>query len=156
MQIASKKVVFIHYTLKNTDGELLDKSGGDDPLGYLHGAGNIIPGLEVALDGKQAGDRVNVQVAPQDAYGVRDEALVQEVPRDAFEGVDQIEPGMRFQAESDQGPRVITVTSVAAETVTVDGNHPLAGETLVFDVEVERVRDASPEEMEHGHVHAES
>ena len=153
MQIASNKAVYIHYTLKNRDGELLDKSRSDDPLGYVHGTGSIVPGLETALEGKQAGDTVNVVVAPEEAYGSRDEQLVQDVPRGAFDGVDAIEPGMRFQAESEQGTRVVTVTAVGDDVVTVDANHPLAGETLVFAVEVHRVRDASDEEVEHGHVH---
>jgi len=153
MQIDSKKAVYIHYTLKNRDGELLDKSRSDEPLGYIHGTGSIVPGLESALEGKQAGDTVNVVVAPEEAYGSRDEALVQDVPRGAFDGVDAIEPGMRFQAESEQGTRVVTVTTVSEDVVTVDGNHPLAGETLVFDVEVHRVREASDEEVTHGHVH---
>lgn len=154
MQIAPEKVVHIHYTLKNISGELLDKSSSDEPLGYLHGAGNIIPGLENALDGKAAGDAVSVQVPPDEGYGTRDESLVQDVPRGAFEGVDTIEPGMRFQAESDQGARVIMVVAVTDDVVTVDGNHPLAGETLMFDVEVDAVRDATEVELEHGHVHS--
>lgn len=155
MRIAPAKVVHIHYTLKNGSGELLDKSSSGAPLGYLHGAGNIIPGLEEALAGKSAGDALSVEVAPDQGYGVRDETLVQDVPRGAFEGVDSIEPGMRFQAESEQGARIIEVVAVADDVVTVDGNHPLAGETLVFDVEVATVRDATEEELEHGHVHAE-
>jgi FKBP-type peptidyl-prolyl cis-trans isomerase SlyD len=153
MQIAARKVVHIHYTLKNDAGELLDKSPSEEPLGYLHGGGNIIPGLEDALTGKAAGDALSVEVAPGEGYGERDERLVQDVPRGAFEGIDTIEPGMRFQAESEQGARVITVVSVSEDVVTVDGNHPLAGETLTFDVEVARVRDATEEELAHGHVH---
>jgi FKBP-type peptidyl-prolyl cis-trans isomerase SlyD len=153
MQISARNVVYIHYTLKNDAGELLDKSSDDEPLGYLHGGGNIVPGLEKALHGKTPGDAVNVRVPPQEAYGERDDALVQDVPRGAFEGVETIEPGMRFQAESRHGPRLITVVDVAEDVVTVDGNHPLAGETLVFDVQVERVRAATEEELAHGHVH---
>lgn len=153
MQVAHNTVVYIHYTLKNAGGELIDKSPSDDPLGYLHGAGNIIPGLESALAGKVAGDRLCVEVAPEEGYGPRDEGLVQDVPRGAFEGVPSVEPGMRFQAESERGSRVVTVTAVSGDTVTVDGNHPLAGETLFFDVEVERVREARAEELDHGHAH---
>lgn len=155
MEIAHHKVVYIHYTLKNRAGELLDKSKVDEPLGYLHGAGNIISGLESALSGKQTGDKLSVEVSPEQGYGLRDEGLVQDIPRGAFEGVESIEPGMQFQAESDQGPRIITVTEVADELITVDGNHPLAGEMLMFDVEIERVRDATSEEKAHGHVHSE-
>ena len=156
MQIAAKKVVYIHYTLTNVTGELLDKSPEEEPLGYLHGAGNIIPGLESALLGRTAGDECAVEVAPEHGYGVRDETLVQDVPQGAFEGVEEIAPGMRFQAESEQGMRIIEVIAVEGDVVTVDGNHPLAGETLSFKVQVERVRDASAEELEHGHVHPES
>lgn len=155
MQIVPEKVVHIHYTLKNAAGELLDKSSSGEPLGYLHGGGNIIPGLEDALAGKAAGDALSVEVAPEQGYGARDESLVQDVPRGAFEGVDAIEPGMRFQAESEQGARIIEVVAVAEDVVTVDGNHPLAGETLHFDVEVATVRDATAEELAHGHVHPE-
>lgn len=153
MVIAERMVVHIHYTLKNDAGELLDKSPADEPLGYLHGAGNIIPGLEAALEGMKAGDEVQVEVPPEAGYGARDEGLVQDVPRGAFEGIDEIEPGMQFQAESDQGMRIITVTGVDQDVITVDGNHPLAGETLTFDVEVARVRDATEQEIETGLAH---
>jgi len=155
MQISPNKVVTIHYTLRNPEGEILDSSTGGEPFSYLHGAGNIIPGLEKALEGKQAGDQVNVTIAPEDAYGEHDEALVQAVPRAAFQGVDDIQPGMQFQAQGQGGaPQVVTVTEVAEDTVTVDANHPLAGVTLIFEVEVKDVREASEEEVAHGHVHA--
>ena len=150
MEIAERKVVHIHYTLKNDAGELLDKSPADEPLGYLHGAGNIIPGLEAALSGMKAGEEVQVEVPPEAGYGQRDEGLVQDVPRGAFEGIDEIEPGMQFQAESEQGARIITVTGVDNDVITVDGNHPLAGETLHFDVEVMEVREATAKEIEDG------
>lgn len=154
MQISQDKVVSIHYTLTNTDGETLDSSRGrGEPLAYLHGHGNIIPGLESALSGKATGDTLNVQVEPAEAYGERHDQLVQQVPRSAFEGVDQVEPGMQFQAETGMGVRLFTITDVQGDQVTIDGNHPLAGQTLNFDVEVAEVRDASQEELEHGHVH---
>jgi FKBP-type peptidyl-prolyl cis-trans isomerase SlyD len=153
MQVANEKVVYIHYTLTNQEGETLDSSAGREPLGYLHGAGNIIPGLEKALEGKESGEKLNVSVAPDQAYGERDEALIQQVPRSAFEGVDSVEPGMQFQAQSPHGPMLVTVTKVESEEVTVDANHPLAGQTLTFDVEVTDVRDATEEELNHGHVH---
>lgn len=153
MQAAENSVVSIHYTLTNTRGDVLDSSRGGDPLVYLHGAGNIIPGLEKALAGKQAGDKLNVSVAPAEGYGERDDSLVQQVPRRAFQGVAQIEPGMSFQAQSSQGPMRVTVTAVTGDMVTVDGNHPLAGETLNFDVEITEVRAATLEELAHGHVH---
>ena len=154
MQIAQDKVVLIHYTLTDDAGKVLDSSSGGDPLAYLHGQGNIIPGLEKALEGKQAGDKLNVRVEPAEGYGVRDDSLVQQVPRRAFGSVSKVEPGMQFHAQSAQGQmRVVTVTHVQGDMVTVDGNHPLAGEVLVFDVEVAEVRDATGEELEHGHVH---
>jgi FKBP-type peptidyl-prolyl cis-trans isomerase SlyD len=153
MQISAKKVVYIHYTLTNASGELLDKSNDEQPLGYLHGAGNIVPGLENALAGLSEGDKCDVDVEPEQGYGERDESLVQDVPQGAFDGVDTIEAGMRFQAESDQGMRIIEVVAVDGDVVTVDGNHPLAGETLSFKVKVDSVRDASEEELAHGHVH---
>ncbi|MDX1442929.1 MAG: peptidylprolyl isomerase [Gammaproteobacteria bacterium] len=153
MQISEKKVASIHYTLKNDAGDVLDTSSGRDALAYLHGANNIIPGLEKALEGKGAGDKVEVTVEPGEAYGERQESLVQEVPREAFQGVDEIKEGMQFQAQGPQGPVLVTVKAVADDKVTIDGNHPLAGETLHFDVEVSDVRDATDEELEHGHVH---
>lgn len=153
MQVAENSVVLIHYTLTNDQGEVLDSSSGGEPLAYLHGSGNIIPGLEKALEGKQAGDKLVVKVAPADGYGERNDALIQQVPKRAFQGVAQIQPGMSFTAQSSQGPMQVTVTAVAGDMVTVDGNHPLAGETLNFDVEVTEVRKATLEELSHGHVH---
>lgn len=153
MQISEQKVALIHYTLTNDAGEVLDKSEVNEPLVYLHGAGNIIPGLESALAGKQAGDTLNVVVAAAEAYGERHDGLVQEVPRDAFQGVEDIQAGMRFQAQTDNGPVSVVVSSVTEQTVTVDGNHPLAGQQLTFDVEVVAVREANQEELAHGHPH---
>lgn len=153
MQIAKNVVVQIHYTLKNDAGDVLDSSQGADPLAYLQGHGNLISGLESALEGKQAGDKLNVSIAPKDAYGERDESLIQDVPRSAFQGVDQVEVGMQFHADSNHGPRLVTVTKVSDKTVTVDGNHPLADQTLHFDVQIIEVRAATTEELSHGHVH---
>lgn len=153
MQISDNVVALIEYTLTNNQGEVLDSSVGGEPLGYIHGAGNIIPGLERALVGKKAGDTLKVTVAPADGYGEKNEAMLQEVPREMFQGVDQIEVGMQFHAQTDHGMQVITVAKVTADTITVDGNHPLAGETLNFDVKVIEVRAATEEELEHGHVH---
>ncbi|WP_158774621.1 FKBP-type peptidyl-prolyl cis-trans isomerase [Cobetia sp. L2A1] len=155
MQIAQNAVVSFHYTLTNNDGEVLDTSEGREPLAYIHGAGNIVPGLEKELDGKQSGDALKVAVTPEEGYGEVQEALVQEVPRDAFQGVEDIEAGMQFQAQTQGGPLMVTVTKVEGDTVVVDGNHPLAGETLNFDVQITEVREASAEELEHGHVHGE-
>jgi FKBP-type peptidyl-prolyl cis-trans isomerase SlyD len=154
MQIAKDKVVSIHYTLTNDKGETLDSSAGHEPMAYLQGHMNIIPGLEKALEGKSAGDKINTVVAPEEAYGPKNDGLVEEVPKEMFQGVEQIEPGMQFHAQNGQGAtQIITVVSVGDDTVKVDGNHPLAGETLTFDVEVMDVREASAEELEHGHVH---
>jgi len=153
MKIAHEKVVSIHYTLKNKEGTVLDSSSGSEPLAYLHGFGNIIPGLENALEGKEKGEKLSVSVEPEQGYGARDEQLVQAVPRSAFKGVDDLAPGMQFQAQGPQGTRLVVVTQVAQDVVTVDANHPLAGQTLHFDVEVSEVRDATAEELEHGHVH---
>src|SRR5688572_1549777 len=153
MAIEKDKVVSIDYTLTGEDGQVLDSSQGREPLAYLHGAGNIIPGLENALEGKAPGDELNVMVPPDQAYGPRDERMVQPVPRTAFQGVADIQPGMQFQANTNAGPRLITVVDVAADQVTIDANHPLAGATLNFDVKVVNVRDATNEEKSHGHVH---
>jgi len=155
MQIAQNSVVAFHYTLTNDEGEVLDSSEGREPLTYLHGAGNIIPGLEKELEGRGAGEKLNVKVAPEEGYGELQEQLMQEVPRDAFQGVENVEPGMQFQAQTQGGPLMVTVKKVEGDTVVVDGNHPLAGQHLNFDVEIAEVREASEEEVEHGHVHGE-
>lgn len=153
MQIAENTVASFHYTLTNDAGEVLDSSQGRDPLSYLHGQGHIVPGLEQAMEGKRAGDAFKVDVSPELGYGVHHEQLVQDVPRAAFQGVDEIEVGMSFQANTPQGAHSVTVTQVTADTITVDGNHPLAGQTLHFDVQVTEVRAASADELAHGHVH---
>jgi FKBP-type peptidyl-prolyl cis-trans isomerase SlyD len=153
MQVTQDAVVSIHYTLTNDQGETLDSSAGGEPLAYLHGNGNLIPGLENALNGKQAGDKLTVKVAPAEGYGEYDKALVQRVPRRSFKGVADVQVGMQFQVQSGGGPRMVTVTQVAGDMVTVDGNHSLAGQTLNFDVEVTDVRAATEEELAHGHVH---
>lgn len=154
MQVAKHKVVTIDYTVKDTAGDVIDSSDGGEPLAYIHGTGNLIPGLESALEGKSEGDSVNASIPPEQAYGERDEDLVQAVPRELFQtGEQELHPGMRFQAQSDEGPQVVTVVEVGDEEVTVDANHPLAGATLNFDVTVVGVRDATSEELDHGHVH---
>jgi FKBP-type peptidyl-prolyl cis-trans isomerase SlyD len=153
MQVGTDKVVTIEYTLRSDAGDVLDTSKGRGPLTYLHGAGNLIPGLESALDGKQAGDSMTVEVAPEEAYGHKDDQLVQQVPRNLFSGPEQIQPGMQFQAQTQAGPRVVTVVNIEGDTVTIDANHPLAGMPLTFDVTVVDVRDATEEEKAHGHVH---
>jgi FKBP-type peptidyl-prolyl cis-trans isomerase SlyD len=152
MQIGAKKAVTIHYTLRDDAGEVLDSSEGRSPLTYLHGEGNIVPGLEKALDGKQAGDEVKVTVPPADGYGERSDDHVRNVPRRRLpEG--KIEPGMRMRMQTDVGQVIALVTAVKGDYVTLDTNHPLAGMTLHFEVKVVEVRDATAEELEHGHVH---
>jgi FKBP-type peptidyl-prolyl cis-trans isomerase SlyD len=153
MQIEKNAVVAIDYTLRDTEGEVLDASPEGQPLQYLHGAGNIIPGLEKALEGKTAGEDLDVNIPPEDAYGERDDRLQQDVPLSMFEGVDNVEAGMRFQAQTQSGTQVVTVAAVSGDSITVDANHPLAGQTLNFKVKVSDVREASDEELEHGHVH---
>ena len=155
MQIADKLVVTLDYTLTDNAGNIIDKTDGRGDFAYLHGVGNIIPGLENELAGQGVGAQLQVTVSPEDGYGPRHEELKQDVPRSAFEGVDTIEPGMQFQV---QGPNdeahIVVVTDVTDEQVTVDGNHPLAGMELNFDVTVIDIREPSAEEIEHGHVHA--
>ncbi len=154
MTIADKHVVSIHYTLTDADGETLDTSSGGAPLMYLHGAQNIIPGLEAALAGKSVGDEIKVTIEPADGYGEVDAELVQLVPREAFEGIEDIEPGMQFEARGPEGhSQVVLVQDVSEEGIVIDGNHPLAGQVLNFDVVVEAVREATVEEIAHGHAH---
>jgi len=154
MKIAKDKVVSIHYTLKNDAGSIIDSSEQAEPLVYLHGAQNIIPGLEAALEGKVADDALDVSIDALDAYGEYKKELTEVVPSSMFEGVENIEVGMEFQTETEQGIQVIRIAGVDGDKVTIDGNHPLAGERLHFDVSVAEVRDASDEELEHGHVHS--
>ncbi|MEE4202889.1 MAG: peptidylprolyl isomerase [Halieaceae bacterium] len=153
MQIEANKVVSIDYTLKNDAGDVLDQSTPENPLAYLHGHNNLIPGLENALAGKAAGDDITASIPPAEAYGAYDENLIQAVPKNLFQGVDQVEPGMQFQAQTGQGMQVVTVREVDDENVTIDANHALAGQTLHFDVTIKDVREASEEELAHGHVH---
>ena len=152
--IGDKSVVSMHYKLTDSSGDVLDSSEGGEPLTYLHGAGTIIPGLENALVGKVAGDSLQVEIPPADGYGEIQQELMQVVPREAFQGVEQLEPGMAFQAQGQDGSsRQIVVREINGDDITVDGNHPLAGVDLHFDVQVVEVREASEEELAHGHAH---
>lgn len=155
MQIAPNTVATFHYTLTDDGGQVVDSSAGREPLTYLHGQGQIVPGLEQQMEGRQAGDKFDAQVAPEEGYGVHHPELVQEVPREAFQGVADIQPGMQFQGNGPQGVINVTVTRVEDDKVHIDGNHPLAGKTLHFAIEVTGVREASAEELAHGHVHGE-
>ena len=149
MQITKNKVAAIHYTLRDNEGQVLDSSEGRDPLYYLHGAGNLISGMEEGLEGKTSGDKFSLKITPEKGYGEVDPQMIQQVPRSAF-GSQEVKPGMKFS--TNQGG-VVTVTEVGLENVTVDANHPLAGIELHFDVEIMEVRNATPEELSHGHVH---
>jgi FKBP-type peptidyl-prolyl cis-trans isomerase SlyD len=153
VQIAADSVVLIHYTLKDDDGKVLDSSSGGEPLAYIQGHGNLVPGLEKALEGKTKGNHIAVTLSPAEGYGARSEALVPRVPKRSLQGAGEIRKGMQFQAQTDEGMRVFTVTTMAGDMVTLDGNHPLADQTLHFDVDVVAVRSATEEELEHGHVH---
>ncbi|MCA9320733.1 MAG: peptidylprolyl isomerase [Planctomycetes bacterium] len=152
--VAEGKVVSIHYTLTLDDGREVDTSRGREPLNYLHGASNIVPGLEKKLNGTKAGESLTAKVSPEEGYGPRYSDAIQSIPREQMPPGVEIEPGMQLAAEGPGGtPMVLHVTEVHDDTVTVDLNHPLAGETLHFAVEVVSIRDATPEEKEHGHVH---
>ena len=153
MHVEKNRVVTLNYTLRDEQGTILDASNARRPLSYLHGKGNIIPGLEQALVGKAAGDKLDVTVAPEQGYGPRDERLVQIVPRTKFGDVQGLAPGMQVRATGQRGPRMVTVVRVDRDFVTIDGNHPLAGRTLHFSVEVAEVRKATHDEVAHGHAH---
>ncbi len=153
MSISQDQVVSIHYTLRDDAGEVIDRSADGEPLSYLHGRGNLIPGLERELTGRKTGDRLQVKIAPGEGYGEYDQQLVQRVPRRALKGIDNVRVGMRLHAQTAEGPRAVTVTQVSGDLVTLDGNHPLAGKNLNFEVEIAAVRPATAEELAHGHVH---
>lgn len=152
--IGANSVVSFHYTLKNDAGDVLDSSAGGAPLTYLHGAQNIIPGLESELQGKSTGAKFEATIAPDQAYGESRAELVQKINKEMFQGVDKIEPGMTFVAQGDGGrQQQVRVTEVSDNEVTVDANHPMAGMTLHFSVEVVEVREGTEQEIAHGHVH---
>ena len=154
MNVSKDKVVTANYVLKNIDGELLDESTPENPMAYLHGSGDVAEGLENALEGKVIGDNINVTLKPDEAYGDYDEALVQEVSKEMFSDIDELEEGLIFQAETPDGEiREYEIVSIEGDKVTIDSNHPLAGETLVFDIDITDIREATAEEIEHGHIH---
>jgi FKBP-type peptidyl-prolyl cis-trans isomerase SlyD len=153
VDITADRVVTLHYTLKDDGGSLLDSSAGGEPLAYIQGHGNLVIGLEKALEGKAAGTSLTVVVTPAEGYGTRDESLIQRVPKRSLQGAGTIAKGMQFQARTDDGMRLFTVTAVIGDMVTLDGNHPLADQKLHFDVQIVGVREATTEELEHGHVH---
>jgi len=153
MQITSGKVVRIDYTLTDDNQNTLDSSTGGEPLTYLHGNDQIIFGLEKALNGRKAGDSFSVKIEPTEGYGLRDEARILVVPRDRIQGVGELTVGMQLSSRGDHGPQSVTITKIEGNDVTIDANHPLAGENLHFDITVRDVRAATPEEIAHGHVH---
>ena len=154
MQIETNKVVSIDYTLKDDDGNVLDSSQNSEPLSFIYGNGSIIPGLEKALDGKDTGDEISVTVEPEEGYGQYDDSLIIQVTKDKFQDPDNVQEGMQVQAQSQDGHmQILTVKSVDGEQVTLDANHPLAGQRLSFDVAVADVREPSQEEIDQGHVH---
>jgi FKBP-type peptidyl-prolyl cis-trans isomerase SlyD len=154
MKIEGQCVVSIHYTLTDDDGNQLDSSAGSDPLTYLHGARGLVPGLERELDGREAGDQFQASIGPTEAYGEVNPALIQEVPLSALSGVENLAVGMTLQSRSNDGNvQRLVVDAIGAETATLNANHALAGQTLHFEVSVEEVREATAEELEHGHAH---
>lgn len=153
MQVKKNTVVTIDYTLKDDEGNILDTSKGRRPLKYLHGNGNLIPGLENALEGKEKGTSFQVVVKPEDGYGFFNENLVQELSKDLFEDSENLQVGMQFQAQTEQGSYILTIIEVKADSVVVDGNHPLAGKNLNFDIDIIDIREATQEEIAHGHAH---
>lgn len=153
--IKKNDVVSIEYTLKGADGQVIDSSVGQDPLEYLHGYGNIIDGLERALEGKALNEEFSVKVSPEDGYGTRDDEMIEVVPIGNFPQPDELEVGGQVMAETEEGPVVFTVANIEEDSVTLDGNHPLADKELFFEIKVVAIRDASKEEIAHGHVHSE-
>jgi FKBP-type peptidyl-prolyl cis-trans isomerase SlyD len=152
MQISAQKVVSIHYTLTDNDGNVLDTSSNGEPLKYIQGIGALIAGMEEGLEGKAKGDKLQLKIAPEKGYGIHQPEMIQQVPMSAFGG-QMVSPGMQFEAGTEEQRFIVTVTDVNDEFATIDGNHPLAGVELNFDVEVLEVREASEEELDHGHVH---
>jgi len=155
MKISGKCVVSMDYKLTDNGGALLDASPEGQPLMYIHGTNSLIPGLEKELEGKSAGDQLQVTVSPEDAYGPVTPQLIQTLPLSTFQGVEKVEEGMEFEATGENGHiMIVRVEKVQGEEVTINGNHPLAGMTLNFDVKVVDVREATEDELDHGHVHA--
>ncbi len=154
MKIALHSVVTFDYTLKNSEGQLLDTSDGREPLVYLHGVGALIPGLENQLQGLGKGDKKKVEVLPEHAYGDRREDLMREVPKAGFQSAEaELQEGMQVELDTEQGAVIARVVKIEGEKVMLDLNHPLAGMTLLFDVDIKEIRQASDDEIQHGHVH---
>ena len=150
LTINENKVVTFEYTLKNDSGEILDSSENNAPITYLHGSGNIIPGLEAELEGKKVGDKFHASIEPEDGYGIRIEDFIQKIERDRLSHLPEIEIGMQLQAYDEDGMQIMTVVEISDTDITLDGNHPLAGQKLHFDVEIIDMREATEEEIEFG------
>lgn len=153
MKITREKVVGIEYTLKDADGLVIDSNVGHEPLFYIQGFGTLVPGLEIALEGRSAGDRFEVEVKAVDGYGEYDPQRRRSIPRDRFPQLKDVQPGMMLEARGPEGSSAVTVSEVTETTIVIDGNHPLAGKDLFFSIYVSEVRDATEEEKAHGHVH---
>ncbi|UUO24578.1 peptidylprolyl isomerase [Colwellia sp. M166] len=155
MKITDDKVVVLHYAVSDNEDTLIDSSYDHSPLSVIQGSHYLIPGLEEALVEHQAGDKFEVEVSAENAYGQREDGFVQTVPKDMFGGIEDLAVGSQLRATTDEGEQTVIVIDVTEDDITVDGNHPLAGIDLKFDVEILAVRDATEEELAHGHVHAE-
>ena len=153
MKIQKNSVVTINYVLKNDKGETIDSSEGNGPLTFIQGTGTMIKGLESRLDDKKAGEKLNAEISPEDGYGMRDESKVQTMPLTSFKDPENLKPGVHINLQTEQGPRMATIVSLDDTNATIDMNHPLADQTLFFDIDVTEVRDATEEELAHGHVH---
>lgn len=153
MNIQDNTVVQLHYDLLDENGELIESSREGEPMAYLHGASNIVPGLEKALAGKAVGDALEVTISPEDGYGERQEDMVQRLPAKYLKHAGKLKPGMQVPLQTEEGPRWVTVIKVGLKSVDVDANHPFAGKTLTFKVDIIDIREASDEEKSHGHAH---
>ena len=153
MKISTGSVVLFDYTLTDDDKDIIDSSTGSEPLAYIHGEGQIVPGLEKAMEGKSAGDSFKVTVTPEEGYGQHDPENISVVPADQIEGGEELEEGMQLHTEGEFGEETVLISKIEGNNVTIDGNHPLAGLTLHFDVTIREVRAATEEELDHGHVH---
>lgn len=153
MEIKENTVVSIHYSLKDDSASLLDSNSESDPLSYIQGTGHLLPAVEAALEGKSPGDTVQLDLSPEDGYGIRDDSLVFVVSREKLDGVDEKVIGTRYRVNTRDGEKILTLTEIGDRRVTLDGNHPLAGKRLHFDISVIGVRECTPEELGHGHVH---
>ncbi len=156
VKVVKNSVVTINYTLTNNNGEVLDSSKANGPLAYLHGHDNIIPGLEKEMEGKTKGDKFKTTILPKDGYGDIRSDMVQNVPKSQFEEGEKLEIGMQFQVQAGEETLIVAIKEINDDTVTLDGNHPLAGQTLHFEVEINEIREATKDELEHGHIHGES